>query len=97
MKPRVAPRISGTPSRALTTFAVGFLLLDAVLLIYSGAALGRTRLVVWGVAFVVVAGLVVIGWRRYRRLMADLEQARRDMRAEIESIRALLHEKHLHN
>jgi hypothetical protein len=39
----------------------------------------------------------VIGWRRYRRLMADLEQARRDMRAEIESIRALLHEKHLHN
>ena len=86
-----------TPSRALTTFAVGFLLLDAVLLIYSGAALGRTRLVVWGVAFIVVAGLVVIGWRRYRRLMEDLEQARRDMRAEIESIRALLHEKHLHN
>ena len=86
-----------TPSRALTTFAVGFLLLDAVLLIYSGAALGRARLIVWGAVFIVVAGLVVVGWRRYRRLMEDLEQARRDMRAEIESIRALLHEKHLHN
>jgi hypothetical protein len=86
-----------TPSRALTTFAVGFLLLDAVLLIYSGAALGRTRLIVWGAVFIVVAGLVVVGWRRYRRLMEDLEQARRDMRADIESIRALLHEKHLHN
>ncbi len=92
-----APRTRGTPSRALTTFAVGFLLLDAVLLIYSGAALGRMTLVVWGAVFFVSAGLVVIGWRRYRRLMADLEQARRDMRAEIESIRALLHEKHLHN
>jgi hypothetical protein len=91
------PRLGGTPSRALTTFAVGFLLLDAILLIYSGATLGRTRLVVWGAVFIVVAGLVVIGWRRYRRLMADLEQARHDMRAEIESIRALLHEKHLHN
>jgi hypothetical protein len=86
-----------TPSRALTTFAVGFLLLDAVLLIYSGAALGRTRLIVWGAVFIVVAGLVVVGWRRYRRLMEDLEQARRDMRMEIESIRVLLHEKHLHN
>ena len=87
----------GTPSRALTTFAVGFLLLDAVLLVYSGAALGRMTLVAWGAVFFVSAGLVVIGWRRYRRLMADLEQAQRDMRAEIESIRALLHEKHLHN
>lgn len=87
----------GTPSRALTTFAVGFLLLDAVLLVYSGAALGRTTLVVWGAVFFISAGLVVVGWRRYRRLMADLDQARRDMRAEIESIRALLHEKHLHN
>jgi len=90
-------RRRGRPSRALTTFAVGFLLLDAILLVYSGAALGRTRLVVWGAVFFVAAGLVVIGWRRYRRLMTDLEQARRDMRAEIESIRALLHEKHLHN
>lgn len=97
MRTRTPSGPRGTPSRALTTFAVGFLLLDAVLLIYSGAALGRTKLVVWGAAFVVVAGLVMIGWRRYRRLMADLEQARQDMRAEIESIRALLHEKHLHN
>ena len=86
-----------TPSRALTTFAVGFLLLDAVLLVYSGAALGRATLVVWGAVFFVSAGLVVVGWRRYRRLMADLERARRDMHAEIESIRALLHEKHFHN
>jgi Tfp pilus assembly protein PilN len=86
-----------TPSRALTTFAVGFLLLDGVLLTYSGLSLQRTMLVVWGVACVVAAGLVVLGWRRYRRAMAELEQARRELRAEAKSIRDLLHSKHLHN
>ena len=70
-------RRSRTPSRALTTFAVGFLLLDGVLLTYSGLALHRTMLVVWGVACVAAAGLVVLGWRRYRRAMADLERGER--------------------
>jgi hypothetical protein len=86
-----------TPSRALTTFAVGFLLLDGVLLAYSGLALHRVMLVLWGGACLVAAGLVVLGWRRYRRVMAELERARRDLRAEAESIRDLLHGKHLHN
>ena len=90
-------RESRTPSRALTTFAVGFLLLDGVLLVYSGLALHRTMLVVWGAVCGVAAGLVVLAWRRYRRVMADLERARRDLRAEAESIRDLLHGKHLHN
>jgi hypothetical protein len=90
-------RESRTPSRALTTFAVGFLLLDGVLLVYGGLALHRVTLVVWGGACSVAAGLVVIGWRRYRRAMAELERARHDLRAEAESIRDLLHGKHLHN
>jgi beta-lactamase regulating signal transducer with metallopeptidase domain len=84
-------------SRALTTFTVGFLLLDAVLLAYSGFALGRTMLVFWGAVCLVAAILVVIGWRRYRRVMSDLERARREMRAEVESIRELLHSKHFDN
>jgi beta-lactamase regulating signal transducer with metallopeptidase domain len=86
-----------TPSRALTTFAVGFLLLDGVLLAYSGLALHRAMLVVWGGVCLIAAGLVVMGWRRYRRVMTELERARRDMRTEVESIRDLLHGKHLHN
>jgi hypothetical protein len=90
-------RPSRTPSRALTTFAVGFLLLDGVLLVYGGLAIHRVMLVVWGGACMVAAGLVVIGWRRYRQAMAELERARRDLRAEAESIRDLLHGKHLHN
>ncbi|PYP60389.1 MAG: hypothetical protein DMD44_02415 [Gemmatimonadetes bacterium] len=86
-----------TPSRALTTFTVGFLLLDGVLLAYSGLALHRAMLVLWGGACVIAAGLVVMGWRRYRRVMAELERARGDMRAEVESIRDLLRGKHLQN
>jgi len=85
------------PSRALTTFAVGFLALDALLLVYGGLALGRPRLVVAGAACLLGAGLVVLGWRRYRRVMAELDRARQDMRAEVESIRELLHDKHLNN
>ena len=84
-----------TPSRTLTTVAVGFLLLDALLLLYSGLALGRRWLVVWGVVCFIAAILVVLGWRRYRRALSDLERARREMRADVESIRQLLHSKKL--
>jgi len=83
--------------RALTTFTVGFLLLDGLLLAYGGIALGRRWLVFWAAVCLVAAVLVVLGWRRYRRVMSDLERARRDMRAEVESIRQLLQGKHLDN
>ncbi len=91
------PRAAHTPSRTLTTFTVGFLLLDALLLGYSGIALHRVMLVVWAGLFLVAAVLVVLGWRRYRRVMSELERARREMRTEAESIRQLLHRKHLQN
>jgi len=84
-------------SRVPTTFAVGFLLLDALLLAYSGFALGRRMLLFWAAVCLVAAVLVVLGWRRYRRVMSDLERARREMRAEVESIRQLLHGRHLDN
>ncbi|HEX4601057.1 MAG TPA: hypothetical protein VH116_06675 [Gemmatimonadales bacterium] len=80
-------------SRSLTILAVGFLVLDGLLLSYLGLRLDRTPLVVGGAACLVVAGVVVLWWRRYRRDLADLERARREVRAEVESIRALLHGK----
>jgi hypothetical protein len=85
------------PSRALTTLAVGFLTLDAVLLMYSAVSLRRPWLAVGGGLCALAAVLVVIAWRRYRRALAELDQARREMRAEVESLRELLHGKHLHN
>ncbi len=85
------------PSRALTTFAVGFLALDGLLLGYSGVSLGRPMLLLGGGACVGAAVLVVLGWRRYRRALTDLDNARREMRAEVESIRLLLQRKHLQN
>ena len=81
-------------SRVLTLLAVACLALDALLLLYSGLSLGRPVLIVGGVACGIAGVLVVLGWRRYRRAMAELEQARREMRAEVESIRALLHSRH---
>ena len=85
------------PSRTLTTFAVGFLMLDALLLTYGGVALRRPILVAAGGLCALVTVLVVIGWRRYRRTLAELERARRDVRAEVDSIRELLHSRHLDN
>ncbi|MGH7674308.1 MAG: hypothetical protein ACREMV_03470 [Gemmatimonadales bacterium] len=84
--------------RTLTTGAVGFLLLDAVLLIYAGLALDRTLLIVLGGVFAIAAAVVVtIAWPRYRRRLDELERARRDMRAEVQSIRDLLQKRHLDN
>lgn len=74
-------------TRAVTIFAIGFLLLDAALF----ALVGRY---VWAGVCALGAGLVVIGWRRYHRAMTELADARREMKQEVESIRALLHTQH---
>lgn len=68
----------------VTIFAVGFLLLNAVLLAMIDHFF-------WAGVCVVVAGLAVAGWLRFRRAMAELAEARKDMKREVESLRALLH------
>lgn len=74
-------------TRGVTIFAVGFLLLDAALFALAGRY-------VWAGVCTVGALLVVLGWRRYRRAMAELAEARREMKQEVESIRELLHTHH---
>jgi len=71
-------------TRAVTIFAVGFLLLNAVLLVMIDQ-------IVWAVVFGGVALLAVIGWFWFRRAMAELVDARKEMKREIESLRDLLH------
>ncbi|HEY7194851.1 MAG TPA: hypothetical protein VH439_14010 [Gemmatimonadales bacterium] len=71
-------------SRGVTIFAVGFLLLNAALLFIVDRYILAT-------VFTVSAGLVVIGWLWYRRVMRELDQDRQDMKREVESLRNLLH------
>ena len=71
-------------TRGVTIFAVGFLLLNAALL-------AMIDHFVWAGVCASVAGLVVAGWFRYRRAMAELAEARKEMKREVESLRALLH------
>jgi hypothetical protein len=85
------------PSRALTTAAVGFLSLDAVLLGYGGFESGRPLLAAGGGVCAVGAVLVVIGWRRYRRTLAELDAASRELSEDAKAIRELLRSRHLNN
>ncbi len=80
------------PSRALPTLAVGLLGLDSVLLVYGGLELHRWSLLMGGAVCALGVPVVVLLWRRYR---AAIERARREMRAEVQSIRELLHHHHL--
>jgi uncharacterized membrane protein YccC len=85
------------PGRILAIFTVGFLLLDALLLIWLGVELSRGRLVAGGIACAVAAGVVILVWRRYRHVLDDISVQRREMKAEVEAIRHLLREKNHQN
>ncbi|MGH7607045.1 MAG: hypothetical protein ACREME_06865 [Gemmatimonadales bacterium] len=89
MKLRPAPR-------ALTTLAVGFLLLDAALFALAAFAGGRPVLLIPAGVCAAATVLVIYAWRRYRRTLAELADARREMKREVESLRALL-DAHLRN
>ncbi|HXE84425.1 MAG TPA: hypothetical protein VN513_13960 [Gemmatimonadales bacterium] len=75
---------SSTFTRGVTIFAVGFLLLNAVLLAMIGHLF-------WAGVCVIVAGLAMVGYVRYRRALADLAEARKEMKREVQELRDLLH------
>jgi uncharacterized membrane protein YccC len=85
------------PGRPLATFAVGFLLLDAMLLVWVGLDLERPGFLWGGVGCAGAAAAVVLVWRRYRYLLEDLDERRREMKADAESLRQLLRAQHYHN
>jgi hypothetical protein len=78
------------PRRTLTTLAVGFLLLDAVLFAIAAVWGSRPLLFIPAAVCALAAALVVGAWRRYRRTVAELADASREMKREAESIRELL-------
>jgi hypothetical protein len=83
--------------RATTTAAVGFLTLDALLLGYAGLARQQPWLLVAAASCLGGAVLVIAGWRRYQRAIAELEVERHEMKREVEEIRDLLFRKHVSN
>ncbi len=83
--PEAPPR-----GRALTYLAVGFLLLDGVLLALAGLWSGRPGLIVAGGLCGVLAGGVMLLWRRQQRLLAEMAEARRAVSAEARALRELL-------
>ncbi len=85
------------PGRTLTIATVGFLLLDAVLLVIAGLWARRAGLLLGAGACALLVVAVLVAWRRYRRAMDEVAAARRAMKSEVESIRDLLRQAHLHN
>jgi len=83
--PEAPPR-----GRALTYLAVGFLLLDGVLLGLAGLWSHRPGLIAGGVLCGALAGGVLLLWRRQRRLLAEMADARRAVSAEARALRELL-------
>src|SRR6185503_4871265 len=82
--PAARPVTSWAFTRGVTIFAVGFLLLNAVLLAMIDHFF-------WAGVCVAVAGLAVVGWVRYRRILAELAAARKEMKREVQELRDLLH------
>ena len=76
--------------RVATVAAVGFLLCDAILLIYGAVEFQRPGLAVGGGACALLALAVVVGWRRHVRNLQELTAARREMRAQVEAMRELI-------
>lgn len=76
--------------KILTAFAVVFLLFNAVLLSWAGLGMHRPWLVVAASVCVAVTFLVIVAARRYRQIVAELQDERRDMKREVESLRELL-------
>ena len=76
--------------RTGTRLAVGFLILDGVLLVVAGLWGQSTGPAVGGIVCLLVAGLVLILWRRHRRAVADLAEARQAVRDEARALRDLL-------
>jgi hypothetical protein len=76
--------------RALTVVAVGFLLLDGVLLLGAGLWGRQASALIGGVLCLGAAGGVLWLWRRHQQAVTELAQARREVQEEARALRALL-------
>jgi hypothetical protein len=84
--------VPGRPvqGRLLTWFAVGFLVLDGLLLLLAALWSRRPGPGIGGLVCLAAAAGVVALWRRHRRRLNELQEARRALAAEARSLQALL-------
>jgi drug/metabolite transporter (DMT)-like permease len=71
-------------------FGVGFALLlaDGAALIWLGQLSGNRPMVVIGCVLVLAAALLVVAYRRWVRALEDVDALRRDLRREVDRLRA---------
>jgi len=74
------------PGRVITVLAVGFLVLDGLLLGLAGLWGGRPGLLVWGLGFGVAAVGVLWLRRRYLHRLAEVDRARDALRRELRAV-----------
>jgi hypothetical protein len=80
-------------SRPLTLLAFGFLLIDAVLLTLAGLWSQRGALLVLGAVFALAAAGVLVYWRAHQKRLAEIAEAQRELKAEMEALRNLVSDK----
>ena len=76
--------------RVLVLGAAAVLLLDGVALLGMGIWARRPGLALAGCALLAGAGVVLWSWRRQRRRLEEIAEARRDLRADTEALRRLM-------
>jgi len=77
----------------MTTFAVGLLVLDGSLLLIAAWWTRNWLLGILGAAFMVMAGAVIVFWRRYQRALEDVVKASEALKAEAQELRRLIQQR----
>jgi protein-S-isoprenylcysteine O-methyltransferase Ste14 len=81
---------SAAATRALTVAAAVFLGFDGAVLAAVGAWARQFLLLVVGVCLFLSAGLVLYYWRWHQQQLAEIAEARRQLREEAQALRDLL-------
>jgi hypothetical protein len=81
--------VSPSAGRVLVLVAAALLLLDGVTLLGLGLWGGRPGLALAGGALLGGTAVVLWSWRRQRRRLDEIAEARRELRADTEALRRL--------
>ena len=77
-------------TRALTVAAAVFLGFDGAVLLAVGAWAHQYLLAIVGICLFLSAGLVLLYWRWHQQQLAEIAEARRQLRQEAQALRDLI-------